>query len=149
MPIYIFVAYLNESWRQLIFQQQTNQIHSEKFKQARIVSLLLDITTPRVTYEKYATRFLDVLFALILRVWTSVFCFTVKHSRPYKNCGYSRGCKYDFDFFTHTFLHCFPLRIMLFDKTKKIFFPFSHSLLSICGWGGGGRVPLSYSSRIC
>ena len=149
MPIYIFVAYLNESWRQLIFQQQTNQIHSAKFKQARIVSLLLDITTPRVTYEKYATRFLDVLFALILRVWTSVFCFTVKHSLPYKNCGYSRGCKYDFDFFTHTFLHCFPLRIMLFDKTKKKFFPFSHSLLSICGWGGGGRVPLSYSSRIC
>ena len=25
-------------------------------------------------------------------------------------------------FFTHTFLHCFPLRIVLFNKTKKNFF---------------------------
>ena len=83
-------------------KQQTNQVHSAKFKQARIVSSLLNITTPRVTYEKYASWFLDVVVVLILRVWTSVFYFPVKHSRPYKNCGYSRGCKYDFYFlFTH------------------------------------------------
>ena len=36
-------------------KQQTNQVHSAKFKQARIVSPLLNITTPRVTYEKYAS----------------------------------------------------------------------------------------------
>ena len=83
-------------------KQQTNQVHSAKFKQARIVSALLNITTPRVSYEKYASWFLDVVVVSILRVWTSVFYFPVKHSRPYKNCGYSRGCKYYFYFlFTH------------------------------------------------
>ena len=99
-------------------KQQTNQVHSAKFKQARIVSSLLNITTPRVTYEKYASWFMDVVVVLILRVWTSVFYFPVNHSRPYKNCGYSRGCKYDFCFllFTQTFLNCFPLRIVLFNK---------------------------------
>ena len=121
------------------------------FKQARIVSSLLDITTPLVTYihEKYATRFLDVVVVLILCVWTSVFCFLVKHRRPYKNCGYSRGCIYDFEFFIHIFLHCFPLRIVLFNKTKKTFFSVFTQPPQSMWVERVGRVPLSYSSRIC
>ena len=34
--------------------------------------------------------------------------FPLKHSRPYDSCGYSRGCKYDFDFFTRAHF-CFAL----------------------------------------
>ena len=127
-------------------KQQTNQVHSAKFKQARIVSSLLNITTPRVIYEKYASWFLDVVVVLILRVWTSVFYFPVKHSRPYKNCGYSRGCKNDFYFlFTH-FLIAFLCALCSSIKPKKIVFRV-HTIN--VGGEGGGRVPLSYSSRIC
>ena len=89
----------------------------------------------------YASWFLDVVVILIPRMCKWVFYFLVKQSRPYKNCGYSRGCKYDFDFFTHTFLHCFPLRIVLFNKTHKKIFPCSHSPLNICGWGRGWESP--------
>ena len=119
-------------------KQKTNQVNSAKFKQARIVSSLLNITTPCVTYKRYASRLLDVLVVLILRVCTWVFYFPVKHSRPYENCGYSRGCKYNFDFFIHTFLNCFPLRIVLFNKTQKNCFPCSHNQ---CGWGRGWESP--------
>ena len=38
----------------------------------------LNITTPRVTYEKYATRFRDVVVVLILRVCTFLHRFALR-----------------------------------------------------------------------
>ena len=80
--------------------KQTNKIHSAKFKETQILTSLLNITTLLVTYEKYVTRFRDVVVVLILRVCTWVFQFPLKRSYPYDSCGYLRGCRYDFDFFT-------------------------------------------------
>ena len=41
-------------------------------------SFWLNITTPRVTYEKYATRFRDVVVVLILRVCTFLHRFALR-----------------------------------------------------------------------
>ena len=81
--------------------KQTNKIHSAKFKETQILTSLLNITTLLVTYEKYVTRFRDVVVVLILRVCTWVFQFPLKRSCPYNDHGYSLYyCNYYFDFFT-------------------------------------------------
>ena len=46
-------------------KQLTNQVHSGKFGKARIVRSLIT----RVTYEKHASRFPDVVVVFILRVF--------------------------------------------------------------------------------
>ena len=48
-----------------ISKKQKTQVHSTKYKKAGIVTFLLHITTG-VTYEKYATWFLDLVVRLIL-----------------------------------------------------------------------------------
>ena len=84
--IYIFAAYHKKkknSCCRVVFQQETNQVHSVKFEKAGVVTSLLNICT-LVAYEKYATRLPDVLVVLIQRV----FQFSVEHSRPFGNQPY-------------------------------------------------------------
>lgn len=67
--IYMVLAYHNKSCNYSIFQKnKKTQVHSTKYKKAGIVTFLLHITTG-VTYEKYATWFLDLVVRLILHWW--------------------------------------------------------------------------------
>ena len=91
--------------------------------------LVAHITIPRVTYKKYATRLLDVVVVLILRVCAWQFKFPVKRSRPYTSCGCSRGL-----IRAH---FCFALRITLFHKAIEDFFHL-HAVSSTYGGLGQG-----------
>lgn len=66
--IHLHLCYLHKKFCSHYSKQEANQVHSIKFEKVGMVTFLLNMTT-YVTYEKYATRSLDVVVVLIIGVF--------------------------------------------------------------------------------
>ena len=66
--IHLHLCYLHKKFCSHYSKQEANQVHSIKFEKVGMVTFLLNMTT-YVTYEKYATRSLDVVVILIIGVF--------------------------------------------------------------------------------
>ena len=114
--VYIFVAYHNESCCKLIFRTTNKQYSLRKVQRLRSWHRC-SISPHHVLHTKSTPHGSGCRGGIDIRVYTWVFQLPLKHSRPYYSCGYPRGYKYDFDFFTRAHFciallcaRCFSIR---------------------------------------